>query len=109
MEKAHPGNTLAHGRAKAMARQQATQAPKKRKVSTTILWGLLGLVILTAGVVSALYYMNRERIESDARLKVVKDFIAKFDETIEKGRSTLDVALEKGKTGADVVRESWQG
>lgn len=92
-----------------MARQQATQAPKKRKVSTTLLWGLLGLVILTAGVVSALYYMNRERIESDARLTVIKDFVAKVDEAIEKGKSALDITLEKGKSAADVVGQKLAG
>jgi hypothetical protein len=72
----------------------------KRKGSSTLLWGLLGLVILTAGVVSALYYMNRERIQSDTRLKVIKDFVAKVDQTIEQGKSTLSTTIEKGKTAA---------
>jgi SPOR domain len=62
-------------------------------------------VILTAGVVSALYYMNRERIQSDARLKVIKDFVAKVDQTIQKGKSTLNTTLEKGKSVANVAGE----
>lgn len=89
-----------------MAKQQ--QQPKgkgKRKFSSTLLWGLVGLLILTAGVVSALYYMNRERIQTDARLKVIKDFVSKVDETIEKGKSTLESTIERGKSAAGVATE----
>ena len=77
----------------------------KRKGSSTLLWGLLGLVILTAGVVAALYYMNRDRIESDTRLRVIKDFVAKVDKTIEQGKSTLSTTIEKGKTVAGAAGE----
>ena len=83
---------------------KAQEAPKaaakgkaKKKSSSTMLWGLLGLVILTAGVLSALYYMNKDRIESDSRLKVIKDFVARVDKTIESGKSTLQTTLDKGK------------
>jgi SPOR domain len=77
----------------------------KRKGSSTFLWGLLGLVILTAGVVSALYYMNRERIETDTRLRVIKDFVTKVDKTIAQGKSTLQTTYEKGKSAANVAGE----
>ena len=95
-----------------MAKQEQLLRVKgkaKRKFSSTLLWGLLGLVILTAGVVSALYYMNRERIQTDARLKVIKDFVAKVDQTIEKGRSTLSTTLEKGRSAAGVATEKLSG
>ena len=75
----------------------AGRGKAKRRTSSTLLWGLLGLVILTAGVASALYYMNRDRIQSDARLKVIKDFVSKVDQTIEKGKSSIQTGVEKGK------------
>ena len=70
----------------------------KRKGSSTLLWSLLGLVILMAGVVSALYYINRERIQTDTRLKVIKDFVAKVDQTIQKGKSTVSSTIQQGKS-----------
>jgi hypothetical protein len=91
-----------------MAKQP--EAPKgkgktKRKGSSTLLWGLLGLVILTSGVVAALYYMNRDRIESDARLRVIKDFMATVDKTIEQGKSTFSTTIEKGRSAAGVATD----
>jgi hypothetical protein len=44
--------------------------------------------------------MNRERIQTDTRLKVVKDFVARMDDTLAKGRSTLQETVEKGKSAA---------
>jgi len=91
-----------------MAKQQVAPKGKgkaKRKSGGTLLWALLGLVILTAGVVSALYYMNRERIQTDTRLKVIKDFVAKVDQTIEQGKSTLHTTIEKGKSVASSASE----
>lgn len=92
-----------------MAKKEAKKKAGKRKLSTTLLWGLLGLVILLAGAASALYYMNRDKIQSDPQLKVVKDFIEKFDDTIEKGRETLEATLEKGKSVADSAKEKLGG
>lgn len=92
-----------------MARKEAKKKAGKRKLSTTLLWGLLGLVILLAGAASALYYMNRDRIETDARLSVIKDFIAKVDETIEAGKSTLESTLEKGKSVAASAKDKFGG
>jgi cell division septation protein DedD len=89
--------------------KQAPKDKKKRKASTTLLWGLLGLVILVGGAFSALYYMNQERIQTDTRLKVIKDFVAKLDQTLEQGKSTLDVTLEKGKSVAGMAREKVTG
>ena len=82
--------------------KQPEPAKAKRKGSSTLIWGLLGLVILMAGVVSALYYINRERIQTDSRLRVIKDFVAKVDQTIEKGKSTVSSTLEKGKSATGV-------
>lgn len=92
-----------------MARKEAKKKAGKRKLSTTLLWGLLGLVILLAGAASALYYMNRDRIETDARLSVIKDFIAKVDATIEAGKSTLESTLEKGKSVAASAKKKIGG
>lgn len=92
-----------------MAKKEAKKKAGKRKLSTTLLWGLLGLVILLAGAASALYYMNRDRIETDARLSVIKDFIAKVDETIEAGKSTLESTLEKGKSVAASAKDKFGG
>jgi len=82
--------------------QPAGKGKAKRRASSTLLWGLLGLVILTAGVASALYYMNRDRISSDARLKVIKDFVSKVDQTIEKGKSSIGGTMQPAKPPASM-------
>lgn len=87
----------------------AARGRAKRKGSSTLMWGLLGLIILTAGVMSALYYMNRGRIQTDTRLKVIKDFVERVDKTLEKGKSTLETTIEKGKSAAGVAGEKLAG
>lgn len=83
-----------------MATQEQSKEKKKRRLPVTLLWGLLGLVILLAGVASALYYMNRERIAGDSRLRVIQDFVSRVDRTIERGKSTLGETLQRGKSMA---------
>ena len=50
---------------------------KKRGFGASVLWGLLGLLILVAGVGSALFYMNQDSMESIGQLSVIKKFIDK--------------------------------
>ena len=87
-----------------MARQlqPAANAPKKkRKAGSTLLCGGLGLGILLLGVASALYYMNRERVRTDTRLKVIQNFVDKVDPTLGKGKATFEETLKKGRSVAE--------
>lgn len=58
-----------------------------------LLWGGIGLAILLLGLAAALYYMNRERLPSDSRLRVVQDFM-------ERGRAQVEDTLRRAREAA---------
>ncbi|MDH4248493.1 MAG: SPOR domain-containing protein, partial [Deltaproteobacteria bacterium] len=75
----------------------AAKAATKKKKSGFLVWGILGLLILLLGAGSAYYYVKRDALKKDARLKVIQDFVDKVDATLSKGADTLKGTLDKGK------------
>lgn len=92
-----------------MATQEESKETKKRRLPVTLLWGLLGLVILLAGVASALYYMNEEQTAENSFLRVTQDFVAKGRQTLEKGKSLFDDTIQRGLSEDDKPMDEERG
>lgn len=97
-----------------MAKQaQEGKEKKKGRRGGTLLWALLGLVVLIAGMGAAFFYMNRSTSLSGDRLRVIQNFTTTIGQGIEhglakgteQGKGLLDsLNLGKGKDAAPARR-----
>lgn len=78
-------------------------AKGKKSSGSSIMWSGLGLIILLLGAAGALYYLNRDTIRKDERLKVVRDIVEKVESTLGQGKETFQDTFTKGQ---ETLRET---
>ncbi|MBI3992325.1 MAG: SPOR domain-containing protein [Candidatus Lambdaproteobacteria bacterium] len=62
---------------------------KKKGGGGFYLWGGLGVLVLTAGVVLAAYFIQKSQFPPNHRLRIIQDFMTKFSSKIDEGVTRL--------------------